>query len=157
MYQAGGTCILSARPGGLDERKGRDKMSAQRAADLAVVTDDQRGAEIQSRFKNLGISDRDWYRRTGIDRKTLNRAMEGLASVRPNTYRQIEDWLTKLETEKSGFAGTPHEDESRVVTFRLSGNFGIDVVVSGPVENIDELRQSVEQLIRHMGDNDTKK
>lgn len=130
-------------------------MSAVHAADFAVVTS-ERGDQIQERLNALGITDRQWHDRTGIDRKTLRRAINGDAAVRANTYRQIEDWLTRLEKEKGSFDGPTGETEDpHVVTFKLSGNFGVDVAVSGPVENIDELRATVEKLIRGMGQRST--
>ena len=45
------------------------------AAQSGFVTND-RGAEIQRRLDRLNLSDRDFERRTGVERKTLRRAID---------------------------------------------------------------------------------
>ena len=59
------------------------------AAKSPSVTDD-RGAVIQRRLDALGITDREFYARTGIDRKTLRRAVAGEEGTRASTYIAIE-------------------------------------------------------------------
>ena len=84
--------------------------------------------------------------RAGVDRGRLA-AIEDGASAREATIGAIEKALGSLEAEMSG----PYDDsEKGLVTFRMSGNFGVDVVVQGPVENLAELEQSVERLIQRM-------
>lgn len=120
-------------------------------ADLPPVGDNERGQAIQRRLEDLGISDREFHEQSGIDRKTLRRAVAGLENVRPSTYHAIEAALAKLE-EKVRPAVAPPPDEAGLVTFKLSGNFGVDVVVQGPVANMAELEASVERLVRSMKD-----
>lgn len=117
------------------------------AADSVFVTEPDRGAGIRQRLDALGISDREWYTRTGIDRKTLNRAIENDERVRENTYGAIENWIERLEREIAGVRSDPADD---LIEFRLSGNFGVDVVVKGPIRDRGELEDAVARLIREM-------
>lgn len=117
----------------------------------SAVMDAQRGDEIQRRLDALGISDREFHERTGIDRKTLRRAIAGEERVRSSTYGAIEAALDRLERDvTAGTEGAP----GGLVTFRLSGNFGVDVVVQGPVTNLSELEASVERLVQSMKKDD---
>lgn len=117
-------------------------------ADLPPVGDEQRrGQAIQQRLDRLGISDREFHEQSGIDRKTLRRAVAGEERVRASTYSAIEAALDRLEKRVRPDVAVP---EAGLVTFELSGDFGVEVVVKGPVENLDELEASVERLLRRM-------
>lgn len=122
------------------------------AADLPVVTLG-RGDKIQERLDHLGISDREFHETTGIDRKTLRRAVDGEDRVRPGTYAAIEAALDKLEQRVAGVPrtkaiGDPADD---LVEFTIEGNFGVRAVVKGPVRDMDELLAAVDKLMRGMG------
>ena len=117
-------------------------------ADLPPVGDIERGQAIQRRLDNLGISDREFHEQSGIDRKTLRRAVAGEERTRPSTYAAIESALSKIEQRIR--PDLPEQGESGLVTFQLSGDFGVEVVVKGPVENLGELEASVERLIARM-------
>lgn len=119
------------------------------AADSVFVTEDEsRGEAIQRRLERLGISDREFHSVSGVDRKTLRRATSDDPSVRDNTYRIIEDSLTKLEQRNRGLPASNPEDD--LVEFRLSGDFGVTLVVRGPVRDRGEMEESVARLIREM-------
>ena len=118
------------------------------AADLSLVGDKQRGDEIQRRLDALKISDREFKEASGIDRKTLRRAVAGEERVRASTYAAIESALDKIERRIR--PELPESPEANLVSFELSGDFGVEVVVKGPVENLAELEASVERLIRKM-------
>lgn len=117
-------------------------------AQSAPVTSD-RGDQIKDRLDRLGISDREFYAKTGIDRKTLNRAIAGASGVRGSTYMAIEAALDKLEAAMHGQPVTraPSED---TVEFTIEGNFGVRAVVKGPVKDMEELQRAVAQLVREM-------
>lgn len=104
------------------------------------------GQSIRRRRTSLGMTVKALADKAGVDRGRLAAIEEG-ATARASTIGAIEAALTRLEEEMSG----PY-DERGLVTFRLSGNFGVDVVVQGPVDNLDELEESVERLIRRMRD-----
>lgn len=132
---------------GACETGGAGMSAVEIAADSVFVTEPDRGAGIRQRLDALGISDREWYTRTGIDRKTLNRAIENDERVRENTYGAIENWIERLEREIAGVRSDPADD---LIEFRLSGNFGVDVVVKGPIRDRGELEDAVARLIREM-------
>lgn len=118
----------------------------------AVSSDDDdgdpRGAEIERRLADLGISDREFYAKTGIDRKTLNRAIKGVPGTRPSTYIAITAALDRLERMVHGEpAERPDAD---YVEFTVEGNFGVRAVVKGPVKDMDELQRAVARLVREM-------
>lgn len=132
-------------PGG--RSKGMELLTV--AADLAAMSDVDRGAAIQARLQALGIGDREFQRETKIDRKTLNRAIANDPAVRESTYLAIEVALDRLERRSQGGVAVSERD---LVTFRLSGNFGVEVTVQGPVSDMEALEAAVERLLRRMGD-----
>lgn len=112
------------------------------------MTDEQtRGVTIKRRRNLLGIkSIREFAEATGVDRAAITRAEAGEGS--PGTLDRLEAWLDRFEEE----AGTNAPDQAGVVTFNLSGNFGVDVTVKGPVSNLAELEASAARLLREMQD-----
>lgn len=126
-------------------------------ADLAAVTTSgggstDRGKAISDRFEALGISDREWHVQTGIDRKTLHRAIANQPGTRPSTYAAIESNLDQLERRVKGQpvahpVGDPADD---LVEFSVEGNFGVRAVVKGPVRDIEALQSAVARLISDM-------
>jgi hypothetical protein len=125
-------------------------------ADLRSVTSsngdgDDRGSAIGRRFEALGISDRDWHATTGIDRKTLRRAIANGSNA--STYTAIEAWLDKLEARNAGApVAIPAQAKSSedLIEFDISGDFGVHVVVKGPVRDADVLRRQAAELIREI-------
>lgn len=117
-----------------------------------VTADGERGERIQRRLDELGISDREFHERTGIDRKTVRRAVDGEARVRASTYAAIEAALDRLEAHVAGVpdvhpVGDPAD---RLVEFIVEGNLGVRAVVKGPVRDIDALEAAVAKLVRDM-------
>lgn len=125
---------------------------ATHAEQSADVTHRDRGARIQRRLDDLRMSDRQFHDFSGVDRKTLRRAVAGDTSVRANTYRTIEDWLDRAETRAKGAEGLPEDpdEESRLVSYRIKGDFGVEVVVEGPVKDRAELEASAMRLMREL-------
>ena len=122
--------------------------AVRNAADLPPMGDNQRGQAIQGRLDRLGISDREFHEQTGIDRKTLRRAVAGAESTRPSTYAAIEVALSKLE-ERVGAAGmTPSPIGPDYIEFDVSGEGGFHVVVKGPIKDAALLREQVSAIIR---------
>lgn len=133
-------------------------MNALRDAAESTVVTNGRGAEIQRRLDELGISDREWHEQTGIDRKTLRRAVEGQERVRPSTYAAIEAALDRLEAQVAGPTPKPIGDPGDdLVEFTITGNFGVRAVVKGPVRDMDELLAAVDKLMGKMGGADVPK
>lgn len=121
-------------------------------ADSAPVGNIERAARIQARLEALGISDREFAERSGIDRKALRRAANG-EGVRGSTYTAIETWLARLEREvgmdapelPEGFeyVGDPAE---RFIAFEVGEGLA-KVVVKGPIRDADLLREQATKLV----------
>lgn len=139
-------------------------------AHLVPVTDDEgetRGEAITRRRKELGgISQHGfakWMSEQAdrldvpiepVRRETLMKAEQNNPKVTDETYERIHWWLDRFEKSTEGMPDVGDEDEQHLVTFTLSGNFGVEVTVKGPVGNIDELESAVERILRGMRDSD---
>lgn len=116
---------------------------------LTVVDQEARGQNIRQRRLALGIkSVREFEKASKVSREAITAAESGAASQA--TYERLEAWLTRFEEEAGVEA--PEGEGSGLVTFRLSGNFGVEVTVQGPIENVAELEEAVERLIRKVGE-----
>jgi hypothetical protein len=115
-----------------------------------VTDDDERGTRIQERLDALGIADREFHARTGIDRKTLRRAVANDPGVRHSTYMAINAALDKMEAAVRGIPVQRQDPGADYVEFTVEGNFGVRAVVKGPVKDMDELQRAVAKLIRDM-------
>ena len=126
-------------------------MAQETSGTIRLVTDSERGQRIQARLDALGMTARQFQERTGISRDTLRKAVAGEASVRPNTYDLIESKLDQFERQAEGFEGLKGQrPEDDLIEFELSGNFGVRVVVKGPIRDQAALEESVARLIREM-------
>ncbi|HET6917333.1 MAG TPA: helix-turn-helix transcriptional regulator [Acidimicrobiales bacterium] len=113
------------------------------------MTEETTGQRIARRRKALGLDVIDLANRAGVDRGNLARIeADEVQRPRQSTLHAIETALDRLEEEMSGPYDTP--PQPRVVTFRVHGNFGVDVVVEGPVENLKDLQNSVKELLADM-------
>lgn len=113
-----------------------------------------RGAVIARRIDALGISDREWHTQTGIDRKTLHRAIRNEPGTRASTYTAIEAELDKLEAKVTGQAvaqRTPEMPRPNVIRVEVQGVYGAKALVfeAGP-ENIAELEAMVDRIMRRL-------
>jgi transcriptional regulator with XRE-family HTH domain len=118
-----------------------------------------RADQVRARRVRLGLSVKELALRAGVDRGTLAALEAGDERVRDRTFGAVERTLDQLETEMGIEApnnnGSPSAD---VVEFRVSGDFGVDVVVKGPVRDMDALEASVSRLLdrlRRDQDDDT--
>lgn len=113
------------------------------------VSDETRGHAIKRRREALGMSINALAKKVGMDRATLTAAEAGEERTTDLTYTRVENWLADFE-EELGAGEQAREDD--FVEFRLSGNFGVDVVVKGPVANLDDLERSITRLLKEMRD-----
>ena len=126
-------------------------MAQETSGTIRLVTDSERGQRIQARLDALGMTARQFQERTGVSRDTLRKAIAGGSSVRPNTYDLIESKLDQFERQAEGFEGLKGQrPEDDLIEFELSGNFGVRVVVKGPIRDQAALEESVARLIREM-------
>lgn len=113
-----------------------------------VPTRADRGAWIERRMRLIGISQRAFAEHAGINRATVKKAVEGDEGVLERNLRRIEKALDDLEEEM----GIEPEDLSRQggagpLTFQMTTPDGMEIIVSGPVEDADMLREQVTKLI----------
>lgn len=119
-------------------------------AGLPPMSDETRGHAIKQRREGLGIfTHREFERATErvgvkVPRASIANAEAGSASER--ILSTLEAALDRLEEE----TGQNDEPDPKHVTFRISGNFGVDVTVDGPITDIERLEESVAKLLREM-------
>ena len=146
------TVGIGGTSGGVRGREAVVLTTGERPNTLERVTNSGAGEAIKKRRTALGVTVKALAEKAGVDRGRLA-AIEDGASARESTIGAIERALADLEAAMSG----PYDDDGErgLVTFRMSGSFGVDVVVQGPVENLDELERSVERLIQRMRTQDS--
>jgi transcriptional regulator with XRE-family HTH domain len=103
------------------------------SAQLVPVDQESRGRLIRDRRVALGImSVREFAKATGLSRNAVTAAEAGDASE--ITYARLEAWLDNFEHE----IGSEAEEAPKTVTIKMSGDFGVEIVVEGPVSSPDE-------------------
>lgn len=120
------------------------------------VTDDlaHRGRILVRRRLQHGLHHTDVAAATGLGRKTVARAETGHASE--DSVRKLEIHFDQLDAEKgidTTESTAPAEPE--IITFRVTGprtEFSFEV--SGPVEDVDVVRQQTMELWRELREDD---
>lgn len=112
---------------------------------LRDLDNEARGAAIRARREAAGMTVVDLAGETGISRQTIARAEEGHASKA--TYRQLEGWLDRFDEETG--ANDPPEDNG-MIEFTVEGDFGVRVVVKGPIRDAEALERSVTRIVRNI-------
>lgn len=108
--------------------------------------ENERGKAIGARREALGMTAVELARRSGVDRGRIKVIEEG-GNARVATMGALEKALDEFDAETSG----PYDSGDRgLVTFRLKGNFGVDVTVQGPVDDLPALEASVSRLLSKM-------
>lgn len=113
-----------------------------------VPTRADRGARIERRMRLIGISQRAFAEHAKISRVTVKKAVDGDEGVLERNLLRIEKALDELEEEM----GIEPEEQQHVgaagpLAFRMTTPDGMEIIVSGPVEDADEMRQQVMKLI----------
>lgn len=106
------------------------------------------GERIRQRRTRMGLSVREFAERAGVDRGQVSKIEKGEVRPHASTLGQIETALDRLEQELGMDAPDVTTDD--MVEFRVAGNFGVDVVVRGPVRDMAALEESVSRLIAKM-------
>lgn len=118
------------------------------------MTDDAaRGRAIEKRMKAMGHTHRSLEEAFKLEAKeaggkppsrpTITKAANGMATE--DGFARVEAWLGRLE-ERTGYDDPDALDDQ--VEIRLSGNFGVDIVVKGSASNQAELEASAIRLLR---------
>lgn len=114
--------------------------------------DIETGANLRQRRVALGISVRKLAELAGVDRSRVAAIEAGDSTVRETTIGAVESALSAVENDR-GVAPKvePIGDPSQgLVTFEIRGNFGVQVVVKGPVADVAALEASVAKLVADM-------
>lgn len=114
---------------------------------LPNVTDET-GRQVRDRRLRMGMSVRQLAEEAGVDRGRLA-ALESGEEVRDTTLAKVLSTLSRLEQEM-GMDDLSAEEREGVVEFRVAGNFGVDVVVRGPVRDLEALEASVNRILSRM-------
>src|SRR5689334_10955415 len=131
-------------------------MAARNRAHSSLVTGDE-GNHVRLRRERLGMDKSQLAREAGVSRETLA-AIERGEGFRRSTLTKIEHALDEAEKE-AGLEAAPlpappaaqsgsATSDPHVVTIRGTRGGDIDVVVSGPIGDIDKLAETVERLLR---------
>ncbi|WP_310962102.1 hypothetical protein [Nocardioides terrisoli] len=117
-----------------------------------MTTDDgaqSRGEAIRRRMRRIGLTNSGLSKESGVDRKTITRALDDVPQTQTATFERLEWTLDRLENELGhGGPDAIMSTEVGLIEFEVTGDFGVRVVVKGPIENAAELEESVARLIR---------
>ena len=124
-------------------------MALNHEADWSVVTGDR----FRERRERLGYTQEQIAELAGIKSyETVSAVEHGKAS--PRSRRSVDAALSQLEEEAFGSRAEVDDQQPapapQLMEFEVTGDFGVRVVVKGPVENAAELEASVARLIRDM-------
>lgn len=107
-----------------------------------------RGARIERRMRLIGISQRAFAEHAKISRVTVKKAVEGDDGVLERNLIRIEEALDELEEEMGIEPEELAAASAGPLTFQMTTADGMEIVVSGPVEDADVLREQVTKLIQ---------
>jgi transcriptional regulator with XRE-family HTH domain len=89
---------------------------------------------------------------SGVDRMTITKLEKGGSRYRDSTVGQLTSTLDRLEHEL-GFdlpAATSDLTSEGLVEISVAGDFGVSVIVKGPVRDIAELEAAASRLLQKM-------
>lgn len=125
-------------------------MESSSGPELALVSEeDPRAGDVRARrdrlFSSLSKAAAEAKKRGfDIDRGSFSKAEKGTAS--DYMYRRVGAFFDAVEEE--GGTDDGENGEGHLVTFTISGNFGVTATVSGPVGDFDELKNAAKELMR---------
>lgn len=110
------------------------------------------GAQINRRRTRLGMSASALASAAGVDRGSVSK-IEKDGTGRDSTVGAITAALDRLETE-IGIdlpAAAPSALAAEgLVEFSIAGNFGVSVIMKGPVKNMAEMEAAAARLVNQM-------
>lgn len=123
-------------------------MSQLMTAPRLSAVDGETAHKMKARRMALGLSVKKLAELAGVDRGTLTALESADPRMRDSTVGAVDAALSRLEHELG--MDMPSMTEDDLVEFRVSGNFGVDVVVKGPVRDVEVLEESVARLVERM-------
>lgn len=119
----------------------------------AVTTTDPRGKLVERRMQDLGMGPTELAKEASVSRALVYRVIGDRDGVSENSYQRIEKALDRLEAEFGpGGPDAMLSTEQGLVEFEVTGDFGVRVVVKGPVSDANELEAAVARLVRDIRD-----
>ena len=131
------------------------------AVDLDVMHADARGPVIEQRRLDLGVKSLHAMARIAAE-EGFELSREGITSAERGraadaTYKRYDALLRRLE-ERQGRIDPDEDDglgesgDENKVTFEITSNAGVEIVVRGPIANTSELIAAVTKLARDLGE-----
>ena len=125
-----------------------DNVAREKRADSVPVSSE--GDAVRRRREHLGMHKNELADAAGVSRDTLA-AIEAGEGFRRVSLTKIERALDAAE-EEAGIGAPPPPPQPRagephMVTIRGTRGGDVDVVVSGPIDDIDKLAATVERLL----------
>lgn len=110
------------------------------------------GDQVRERRERLGMEKKELAEEAGVNRNTLA-AIERGESFNRTSLAKIERALSSLEQEV-GLVGTTAPaaaaKEPDLIEFDITGDFGVHLVVKGPVADAEILKRQVVDIIREI-------
>lgn len=123
--------------------------------DFAFVESDHERARVRARRERVGMSIGDLAEAAEVSRDTLSDLELGKKGYRNTTLGKVVATLERIERE-TGLDELPEDarrigdPDSDLIEIRVEGNFGVRVVVKGPVRNLDALQETASKAIADM-------
>jgi transcriptional regulator with XRE-family HTH domain len=109
----------------------------------------EEGRRITERRERLKLNKSELARESDVHRDTIT-DIEAGKGFQAATLAKLDETLTRLEVEAG--IGVPTKPQSGVVRFTVEGVYGAKaLVVEGSVENLAELEESVDRIMRRIG------
>jgi transcriptional regulator with XRE-family HTH domain len=107
------------------------------------------GEQLRARREALGMDVAPLAKELGVNRQTLT-AIENGQGYRQKTLSKILNGLDRLEAEAGITKPATRPMEAGMIEFEVSGDFGVKVVVRGPVSDAQALEASVTRIIHNI-------
>ena len=105
------------------------------------------GPEVKRRRKRIGMSIEELAAEAQVSRDTLSDYEGEVRKPHPSTSRKVREALERIEHETGMDAPGTGGD---IIEFEVSGDFGVRVVVRGPIRDAEELQRSAAALVREI-------
>jgi len=112
------------------------------------------GSQVRARRERLGMGIKDLAAEAGVSRDTLSDLESGTKDFRQATLYKVLRALDRIEEESGIDTPPPSEGPTNapgLVRFEVKGVYGAEaLVVEGPIENINELEEAVDRIMRRV-------
>lgn len=118
---------------------------------MVTKASESRGQAIKRRMVKVGMTPTSLGKEAGVDRGTVNRALDDRPTVRDTTYTALELALDAVE-ELTGENGPDHprllQSGPRIVELEATTAEGVRFAVKGPVEDSATLEAMILRLVQ---------